>query len=158
MRVYFLDTNDVRYKSFRRYLSKRMRLIYDIGTHTGLRISDILNLKYRDITLSFTITEIKTGKSRTVKLTPTLVKRIKTLCCKDDKIFGKLTRQAVWKAFKQASKKAGVSTNIGTHSMRKNFAHNLLKTKHTLSEIAKELNHDNLNCVLYYLIGDDGRL
>lgn len=56
----------------------KMSLLVAIGCFTGLRISDILALRWRQIlwVSDFTITERKTGKLRTIRLNPELQKHI----------------------------------------------------------------------------------
>ncbi len=56
----------------------KMSLLVAIGCFTGLRISDILALRWRQIlwVSDFTITEKKTGKLRTIRLNPELQKHI----------------------------------------------------------------------------------
>ncbi len=56
----------------------KMSLLIALGCFTGLRISDILALTWEQIlnTDEFTITEIKTGKRRTLRLNPQLQQHI----------------------------------------------------------------------------------
>lgn len=56
----------------------KMSLLVAIGCFTGLRISDILALRWRQIlwVSDFTITEKKTGKLRTIRLNTELQKHI----------------------------------------------------------------------------------
>ena len=57
----------------------KMSLLIALGCFTGLRISDILALRWEQIlnTEEFTITEKKTGKRRTLSLNPQLQQHIK---------------------------------------------------------------------------------
>ena len=56
----------------------KMSLLIAIGRFTGLRISDILSLRWKQILYvsEFTITEKKTGKRRTIRLNRELQKHI----------------------------------------------------------------------------------
>lgn len=56
----------------------KMSLLIAIGCFTGLRISDILSLRWKQILYvsEFTITEKKTGKRRTIRLNRELQKHI----------------------------------------------------------------------------------
>lgn len=56
----------------------RMSLLVAIGCFTGLRISDILSLRWKQIlgVPDFTIIEKKTGKRRTIRLNPELQRHI----------------------------------------------------------------------------------
>lgn len=55
------------------------RLLFAVGFYTGLRIGDILNLKWGQImgVKEFTVQERKTGKSRTIQINPALAQIIK---------------------------------------------------------------------------------
>lgn len=57
----------------------KMSLLIALGCFTGLRISDILALRWEQIlnTEEFTITEKKTGKRRTLRLNPQLQQHIR---------------------------------------------------------------------------------
>ena len=56
----------------------KISLLIAIGCFTGLRISDILSLRWKQIlnVSEFTITEKKTGKRRTIRLNPELQRHI----------------------------------------------------------------------------------
>ena len=56
----------------------KMSLLVALGCFTGLRISDILALRWKQIlhVSEFTITEKKTGKQRTLRLNPQLQRHI----------------------------------------------------------------------------------
>ena len=56
----------------------KMSLLVAIGCFTGLRISDILSLRWKQIlgVSDFTIVERKTGKLRTIRLNPELQRHI----------------------------------------------------------------------------------
>ena len=56
----------------------KMSLLVAIGCFTGLRISDILSLRWKQIlgVSDFTIIEKKTGKRRTIRLNPELQRHI----------------------------------------------------------------------------------
>ena len=57
----------------------KISLLIAIGCFTGLRISDILALRWKQIldVTEFTITERKTGKQRTIRLNKELQEHIK---------------------------------------------------------------------------------
>ena len=57
----------------------KISLLISLGCFTGLRISDILSLRWKQIldTDEFTVIEQKTGKVRTIRLNPQLQHHIK---------------------------------------------------------------------------------
>lgn len=96
------------------------------GLHTGLRISDILDLRVRDVEgTHLMIEEQKTGKYKRIIITPVLRKilkfqsRIKTRTGKD-KLIDRTTSYII---LKDAAKAIGYTEPIGTHSLRKTFGY-----------------------------------
>lgn len=140
-------------------------LLYCVGCETGLRISDILEMKRSDLMLrEFEIIERKTGKKRLVKIPDMLRKKVVeyTKCVGiNEYVFsssrsrsGHLSRQAVYRAFKKAARFAGTKRNIGTHSMRKRYAGEMLRSGESLLEMQKALNHSHLSDTVLYLLDD----
>lgn len=114
----------------------RDSLLIASGCYLGLRISDLLQLRWKDLLPEdFTITEKKTGKTRTLRVNPSL-QRIAASCRKalgrpaeDSYIFvaeGKdlpVSRQAVDLMLKQAKIKYRVKSAkvFSSHTLRKTF-------------------------------------
>lgn len=76
------DSNKVReLANYLRKYSERNYIMFIIGTNSGLRISDILNLRVRDVKGKefISIREKKTGKQRIFPMTPILKKRTKRI-------------------------------------------------------------------------------
>lgn len=145
-----------------KYLKTPYKEIWQIGNATGLRISDIIKLKFKDLKKEKpTITETKTGKSKRIYIPKKA--RIKLLSLQKNQsdesyVFsstgktGHITRQAVHKAFKKAAKKAHENKNIGTHTMRKNYALRQYNRGKGLKYVQKKLNHEQLAETMLYLI------
>lgn len=123
------------------------RLIMRVILHTGLRISDVLNLKPEQLAPQFWITEQKTGKRRRVNLPGPLLDDLR-------KNAGKVyvfehrtdpnkhkTRQAVWHDVKRAAAAFRLPQNVGTHSARKVYAVDLLKKYGDIDRVRRALNH-----------------
>ena len=135
---------------YKRILGYRYSLLYTLGCKTGLRISDLLHIPTVNLTkTSFLVTEGKTGTKRTVRIGQGLkndLKRIAghTYIFESPVLTGKpLSRQAVWKRFKQAAEKAGISDKliIGTHSMRKNYACNAFLKDLNIGKLRDKMAH-----------------
>lgn len=152
------------YTQLGKYLDEPYNLIWEIGNATGIRITDIITLKVRQLKIEKpTIREKKTGKSKRIRIPSKTRRRLLELTRgekPEDFIFqgkngktGHLTRQAVFKAYKKAAIRAGTERNIGTHTMRKNYA---LKQFHRggLVYVKNKLNHDNLSETALYLLGE----
>lgn len=153
MRVDLLDKKEA--EKIAKSLSPPYDLIWCIGYSTGLRISDVLNLKASVAGKSYVyIKEQKTGKKRRVYIRKKIRERIaahvrRYALSNEDKLFV-CSRQTVWRNFKRAS--TGIGKNVGTHSMRKSYALQCLKKSHSLKTLQKNLNHsmqaDTINYIM----------
>ena len=123
---------------------------------TGLRIGDVLALKPENIQgRTIHCTAQKTGKTVKKTISADLCNRLKQIAG-DKWIFtgrdgtDHKTRGALWKDVKKASKELGFSVNFGCHSARKTYAVELFK-EHGITDVQKELQHDNLETTLLYV-------
>ena len=58
--------------------NQRDYILFQLGIYSGLRISDILNLKVKDLRnqTNFILNEQKTGKTKRIAINPSLKKRV----------------------------------------------------------------------------------
>lgn len=143
------------------YLKEPHKTIYALGVANGLRISDIVSLKKAALKVEKpTIHEQKTGKSKRLYIPVKVRKKLVEFAnkSKNEYIFysdsksGHISRQAVFKAIKKASQKADIKGNIGTHTMRKNYAYKIYKRRNNLQMVQSRLNHERLQDSLLYLL------
>lgn len=150
-------------ETFHRYLKGDIKHIYSIGANNGLRVSDVISLKVKHLYIHQpTIREQKTGKSKRIYIPKQtrLELQLKTKHRHPEEwLFQSptdhrkhITRQAVFKAFKKAQELSKTTNNVGTHSMRKNYAHKLLRKGKSYEQIKGKLNHRSLGDTLRYLI------
>ncbi|EGP4821830.1 TPA: tyrosine-type recombinase/integrase [Enterococcus faecium] len=142
---------------------KRDYLVMAIGIKTGLRISDILNLKVSDVKnkIQTEIVEIKTGKKRTVHLKSLTSNIIDYLNTEHDAesewLFPSPTDNTKHLASHQYYKilqRVADNLNldyIGTHTLRKTFSYFFLKqNKGDIVTLMKILNHSSQAVTLRY--------
>lgn len=138
------------------------RLCMRVALHTGLRVSDVLNLRRSDLDkgLQFWITEQKTGKRRKIQLTQSLWSELRENCgdywvfpsrCDQRK---HRTRQAVWRDIKRAQVACRLPQNIGPHSARKVYAVRLMQRYGDLPRVQRALNHDRWATTMLYAMAD----
>lgn len=145
----------------------RNSMLFNIGINTGLRVSDILNLKVIDVKdrTHISINEQKTKKQKRILININLKKDI------DEYIYGMemdeylfksrkgknnpLSRVQAYRILNVAAKKLNLS-DIGTHTMRKTFGYwhyNIYKDVAILQDI---FNHSSPSITLRYIgINDD---
>lgn len=158
MYTYPIKKNDE--DTFYNYLNMPYRLIYKLGTVTGLRISDIIAMKKTVLEIKEpTIKEQKTGKSRRIYIPKKLRAELKQYANNNTSEFifegygksGHITRQSVHKAFKHAAERSNINLNIATHAMRKKYARTLYEKGKNLKYIQNKLNHKSISDTLLYL-------
>ena len=142
-------------------------LLWLLGVSTGYRVSDLLILTPLNVREGILqITESKTGKHRATKLSPKVMtaisKHIKShgLQPGDFLFFGRdrsrpITRQYAHRIMRLAGEQLGL-TGIGTHSMRKTYAYNVLLQSRDLRGVQSLLGHTYMSTTLLYLV--DGLL
>ena len=144
-----------------RLLMPQNRLVCIVAEKTGLRISDVLNLKTADLKQRMTIKEGKTGKSRRIYLNAALLEAIRE---QSGPVWafpgaagshtGHKTRQAVWKDLKRAQRALRMPENLGPHSLRKVYAVKMLRKTGDIKKVQKVLNHDDPAVTLIYAMAD----
>ena len=148
----------------------KMSLLVAVGCFTGLRISDILALRWNQILNvdEFTVIEKKTSKQRTLRLNPQLQKHIQE-CYEQIKPIGVkapilvsqkgtiYTIQAINRILKDIKKKYRLKIkNFSCHSLRKTFGRQVYNMNSENSELAliklmELFNHSNVAITKRYL-------
>ena len=148
----------------------KMSLLVALGCFTGLRISDILALRWNQIlgVDEFTIIEKKTGKQRTLRLNPQLQKHIQE-CYEHIKPIGVkapilvsqkgtiFTIQAINRKLKDIKKQYKLRiNNFSCHSLRKSFGRQVYNMNESNAELAlvklmELFNHSSIAITKRYL-------
>ena len=161
--------------------SLRNELLFVFGINVGLRISDILKLKYSDLVYpnlkvkdSCSITEKKTGKTNKFYIGPIVKKLLENYIKEtnpeslDEYIFksrkGKnkpISRQHAWYILNNAAEMIGlvikddngniISGEIGTHSLRKTFGYHAYNNGVSLELLMQIFNHSSRRETLRYI-------
>lgn len=134
-------------------------LIMRVALHTGLRISDILQLQTKQLAPRFWVTESKTQKRRQVGLPQPLLNDLKRAAGKTWVFPGRdpgrpRTRQGVWKDVKRAAKALRLPQNVAPHSARKVYAVKLLQKYGDIDRVRRALNHSSAAVTLVYAMAD----
>lgn len=130
-------------------------LVCQVSLHTGLRVSDVLNLKTAQLRPRFWVTEMKTGKRRQVGLPAPLLDAIRRQAGEVWAFPGRggsghRTRQAVWKDVKRAARAFRIPQNIAPHSFRKVYAVDVLEKYQDIERVRRALNHGSATTTLIY--------
>lgn len=127
---------------------------------TGLRVGDVLALTPAQIKPSTRVTDAKTGKKHTVRIPAALCAAILRQSSawwafpspRDPR--RARTRQAVWADIKRAQRACRSNINLGTHSMRKAYAVELMHRYHDLARVQRALQHDRPEVTMLYALAD----
>lgn len=140
-----------------------------IGLNTGLRVSDILTLKVKDVIdkTHVSLIEKKTGKTKRFLINTQLREEIdqhiqaSNLQLEDYLIQSRkglnmpLRREQAYKILNSAAKEIGID-DIGSHSMRKTFGYWHYKCHKDLAILQDIFNHSSQSVTLRYIgINDD---
>lgn len=142
-------------------------MMFVIGINTGLRISDILNLKVVDVKdkTHITITEKKTTKNKRFLINSKLREEIDKYIdgmSEDEYLFQSrkgnnkpLTRVQAYRILNNVADKLGVE-EVGTHTLRKTFGYWHYKQHKDVAILQDIFNHSAPSITLRYIgINDD---
>ena len=140
--------------------------------YTGMRVSELTNLRLRDLDMENRLIYIIAGKgnkNRTIPINSKLYKILKDYL-KDirpvvdsDRLFctqrsGKLSSQYINKTLYQAQKNSGIEKRVSAHVLRHSFASHLIKLNVPLPYVQKLLGHADLRVTSIYIHQDMGQL
>jgi integrase/recombinase XerD len=148
--------------------SIRDRTILELLYATGLRVSELIQLKKSDVNLEggFLIASGKRSKERVVPLGEFSRLAIRDYIEKEkpkgiflfpSKKGGKLTRQAVWKLIRKYGKKME-KAHVSPHTIRHTFATHLLEGGADLRSVQILLGHEDISTTQIYTHVDRKRL
>ncbi len=149
----------------------RNHLMFVLGINSGLRISDLLKLKFEHILTPkqkirdfLAIREKKTGKYKMFPLNKSTAGAIKIYLQTlknvemDDYLFKSakgnnkpISRTHAWKILNSAAKDVGIKERIGSHSLRKTFGYHAYKAGVDISRLQYIFNHSAPSLTLRYI-------
>lgn len=148
------------------YKSIRDKAMLELLYATGIRVSEIIELKISDVNLQVGILHLKQGgKERIIPIYPAAVKSIAqylvnvrpaiVLDDRQDRLFTNMSgeamsRQGFWKIIKHYSETAGIKKDITPHTLRHSFAAHLLENGAKLSDIKEMLGHSDISSTQIY--------
>jgi site-specific recombinase XerD len=152
-------------KSKGNQMAVRNRLIIEMALGTGLRVSELANLKVDDIHIrkgqySLTVNNGKGGKHRVVgfnnKLKTLIQEYLDYRKSMSSYLFAsergeKMTRFGVGRVFKTMAAKAGLDSKHSIHTLRHTYATNLYKASgYNLRMVQKQLGHSSITTTTVY--------
>ena len=131
-----------------------------VGFNTGLRISDILSLKFRDIGEDYIyIKEQKTKKMKEIPLNSVLKRELKKYSEGKDELeflfksrqgYKAITRQRAYQILQDVAEEFRIR-NFGTHSLRKTFGYHFYQKTKDVVTLQQIFNHSDPSVTLRYI-------
>ncbi|MBS3108747.1 tyrosine-type recombinase/integrase [Candidatus Woesearchaeota archaeon] len=143
--------------------NEKHSLILEIIYAAGLRVSEITNLKVRDLEFDRCIGWVRRGKGDKDRpfiiakiLKPRLIDYIKNNNIDNGSYLftgrnGKISVRTIQEVLKHAAKKAGIKKNIHPHSLRHSFATHLIENGYDVAAIQPLLGHNSSETTLRYI-------
>lgn len=137
--------------------TKKSRLIISFLYSTGLRVSELTNLKINDLDMNEKIGYVRSGKGkkdRAFILPEKLLLELQGLKKDSEYVFpgrnGRITPRNIQKIINKTAKKAGINKKVTPHTMRHSFGTHLLEDGVDIRKIQELLGHANLNTTQLY--------
>ncbi|MBU0957414.1 MAG: tyrosine-type recombinase/integrase [Nanoarchaeota archaeon] len=139
--------------------TKKSKLILSLLYSSGLRVSEVVNLKKQDIDFNDKIGWVRKGKGskdRIFSISETLLNQVKEYLTShpdNEYVFSKttpLTPRNIQKIIKLTATKAGIEKRVTPHTLRHSFATHLLEDGTDIRVIQTMLGHENLSTTQIY--------
>ncbi len=148
------------------YKACRDKAMLELLYATGIKVSELIELKITDINLQIGILHMSTGKNeRIIPIYPEAVKvltkyinevrPVVIINSSQDRLFtnmtgGSLSRQGFWKIIKHYAQLAKINKDITPHTLRHSFAAHLLENGAQLKDIKEMLGHSDISSTQVY--------
>ena len=137
------------------------RLLLALAYGAGLRVSEVISLRVRDIDLDENVAHVKHAKGNKDRITvlpQKIVPDLRTLISgrnPNEFVFvsergGKLSERTAQKVFESALQKAGIQKTATFHSLRHSFATHLLENGVDVRYVQELLGHANIRTTQIY--------
>ncbi|MGE6963665.1 site-specific integrase [Bacillus thuringiensis] len=148
-------------KEYLKEKNARNYILFVMGINTGLRISDILKLKVRDLKGShISMREMKTGKQKRIQITAALKRELRWFNenREDDEYLLKsrqgknrpIGRSVAYKILSGAAAEFGLD-EIGTHTLRKTYGYHMYMQTKNIALLMEIFNHSSEKVTLRYI-------
>jgi integrase len=132
--------------------SNNLKPILLTAINTGMRLSEVLNLKWSDINLKegyLLVTDSKNYESRTISLNPTLKATLSRMGKESQSEYVFNGRKTIKRAWTNALRKSGIP-HCRFHDLRHTFASNLVMNGYDLVTVAELMGHKDISMTKRY--------
>ena len=148
------------------YKGIRDKAMLELLYATGIKVSELIELKVSDVNLQIGILHLHNDKKeRIIPIYPAAIKSVADYLVNvrpvivpeedEDRLFTNMTgqhlsRQGFWKIIKHYAETAGIKKDITPHTLRHSFAAHLLENGAKLSDIKEMLGHSDISSTQVY--------
>ena len=144
----------------------RDKAMLEVLYATGIRVSELISLKVRDVNLPMNFLQCHDdNKERVIPFTnetkdalENYLRHAREAMCNEDQEYlftncqgAPMTRQGFWKIIKYYSAKAGIKKDITPHTIRHSFAMHLVNNGADLKSVQEMLGHSDISTTQIYL-------
>ncbi len=141
--------------------NQKHKMIVALAYGCGLRVSEVVNLKIKDVCIDELVLHIKGAKGNKDRITifpEKLIENIKSRMVDKNgaeylfasQMGGKLTERSAQKIFESALQKSGIKKEATFHSLRHSFATHLLENGVDVRYVQELLGHANIRTTQIY--------
>lgn len=149
----------------RYFNSFRNRTMIKLFLASGLRLSEMINLKWKDINLmtgQLKVVEGKSSKDRILWISDSTVEELRIWKENQSEKLGicelvfttnsrsKLDNRNIRRMVAEYSVKAGITKKVSQHTFRHTYAFNLLRATKNIRLVQKALGHEDLSTTMIY--------
>ncbi|MCL2799884.1 MAG: site-specific tyrosine recombinase XerD [Endomicrobia bacterium] len=153
-------------------MNVRNRAMLELLYATGLRVSELINLKYSNINIEERFLRV-IGKGSKERLVPfgkkagdflkIYLNKRKPKTSEEDALFitrlgKKISRVEFWRQLKNIAKNAGINKNITPHTLRHSFASHLLSGGADIRFVQEMLGHSSISTTQIYTHLDNDKI
>jgi site-specific recombinase XerD len=143
--------------------NEKQRLIVELMYSAGLRLSELINLKVKDIDLEKRIGWVRHGKGnkdRPFIIAEKMVEKLKDHISKynlnfDSYIFtgwnGPMSKSYVQHIVRNAAKAAKIKKKVHPHTLRHSFATHLIENGYDVASVQPLLGHNSISTTMVYV-------
>ena len=141
--------------------NRKYKLIIRLIYSAGLRVSELVNLRARDLEIDKSYGWVRQGKGNKDRMF-IIAEAVKQDLIdivnekeNDDYLFegrnGHLSTRSIQEIIKKAKRKAGIKKNIHPHTLRHSFATHLIENGYCVSSVQSLLGHSSLDTTMIYV-------
>ncbi len=161
------------YEGEHTYRNLRDRAIIELIYATGMKASEIIELKFNDVNIDLSYIICRSHNSERILPIGKNLQEVLSVYMKESSIrfqfdgdsylfsnmrANKLSRQGFWKIIKEYAQKAGIKQDVSPNILRHSFAKHLLENGADIKTVQHLLGHSSISTTQMYISDDAKRL